>query len=160
MHRYMFYIHSDLQSLCAKSVSKLSSHFNFPGVNNIFTFCKNTLLLTFGFLINTDTGLYKSDDCFRGHSLKALSPEMIFLGKVLDDHRQEGSLGIQPLGLWRGSQSKSALCLLPARTLLISGKGKCCRFVCVCLCVRLSVCACVCADFRMRQRLKESVWGL
>lgn len=132
MHRYMFYIHSDLQSLCSKSVSRLSSHFNFPGVNNkIFTFCKNTMLLTFGFLINTDTGLYKSSDCFQGHSLKALSSKMIFLGKVLDDHRQERSLGIQPLGLWRGSQSMSALCLLPARTLLISGKGKCCRSVCV-----------------------------
>lgn len=56
----MFYIHSDLQSLCSKSVSSLSGCFHFPGVNNkIFTFSKNTLLLTFRFLINTDIGLYK-----------------------------------------------------------------------------------------------------
>lgn len=79
MHRYMFYIHSDLQSLCAKSVSKLSSHFNFPGVNNIFTFCKNTLLLTFGFLINTD--FTKAMTASGGTPWKLCLQKWYFLGK-------------------------------------------------------------------------------
>jgi hypothetical protein len=60
--------------------------------NKTFTFCKNTLFLTFGFLINTDIGLYKGNGCFQGHATKSLSSKLILLGKASDGCKTGGVL--------------------------------------------------------------------